>query len=490
MNLTVTDANFAAPDHVQLTGQGSLPSAFDVTGLAVASLAAAGTAVARLSGRLAAAPHPAAIPQVTVDRALASAWFGLSFTPTGWELPPAWDSIAGDYPCADGWIRLHTNAPHHRAAALAVLRLPPEAPREQVAEAVAAWEGEQLEAGIVAADGCAAMMRTRRQWLDHPQGAAVAAEPLVHRGTGRRVPPFGRHDAGTRRRGPLTDARPSTTPGAAPAAPRPPAGPSAAVPAPARPLAGVRVLDLTRVIAGPVATRFLALYGAEVLRIDPPDWNEPALEPEMTLGKHCARLDAKTPEGLARLVDLLAGADIFIHGYRPDALDRLGLSDAALAERHPALVNIALDAYGWTGPWALRRGFDSLVQMSCGIAHAGMEHFDRDRPFPLPVQALDHATGYLTAAAAIDAWRERLDGTVRSARLSLARTAIELMRTGPDTDSGDLPAADSFAWEPEDTAWGPGLRLPPAVVVDGVPAWTGVEARGYGSADAAWPGRR
>ncbi|WP_287933978.1 CoA transferase [Arthrobacter sp.] len=486
MDLTVTDANFAAPEHVQLTGQGSLPSAFDVTGLAVASLAAAGTAVARLASRLAATPHAAATPQVTVDRALASAWFGLSFTPTGWELPPAWDSIAGDYPCADGWIRLHTNAPHHRAAALAVLRLPPDAAREQVAETVATWAGEELEAGIVSADGCAAMMRTRRQWLDHPQGAALAAEPLVHRGAGRRVPPFGRHDAGTRRRGSLAGARLGTAPAvAAPTAARP-----LAVPTAARPLAGVRVLDLTRVIAGPVATRFLALYGAEVLRIDPPDWNEPALEPEMTLGKHCARLDAKTPEGLARLAELLAGADIFIHGYRPDALDRLGLSDAALAERHPALVNIALDAYGWTGPWALRRGFDSLVQMSCGIAHAGMEHFDRDRPFPLPVQALDHATGYLTAAAAIDAWRERLDGTVHNARLSLARTAMELMRTGPGAESGDLPADDTFAWEPEDTDWGPGLRLPAAVVVDGVPAWTGVQARGYGSADAAWPDGR
>ena len=479
MNLTVIDANFAAPDHTHVTGEGALPSAFDVTGLAAASMAAAGNAVARLCGRLG-----AGTPPVAVDRALASAWFGLSFTPTGWELPPVWDSIAGDYPCADGWIRLHTNAPHHRAAALAVLGLPADVERGRVAQALASWPGERLEAAVVAANGCAAVMRTRDEWLAHPQGAALAAEPLVHWGPERRVPPFGRHDAGTRRRGSVTRAQPATVSAALPAG----AVPAAAVPAAARPLAGVRVLDLTRVIAGPVATRFLALYGAEVLRIDPPDWNEPGLEAEMTLGKRCARLDVKTPEGLARLKVLLAGADIFIHGYRADALDRLGLSDAALAERHPALVSVALDAYGWTGPWAQRRGFDSLVQMSCGIAHAGMEHFGRDRPFPLPVQALDHATGYLTAAAAIDAWRERLDGTVRNARLSLARTAMDLMRTGPSRVSGGLPPPEALASEPEYTAWGPGLRLAPAVVVDGVPAWTAVEARGYGSADASWSG--
>ncbi len=459
MNLTVVNANFTAPDNVQLTGAGSLPSAFDVTGLAVASLAAAGTAVALLSRRLG-----AALPAVTVDRSLASAWFGLSFAPAGWELPPVWDAIAGDYRCADGWIRLHTNAPHHRAAALAVLELPPEADRDRVAVAVASRPGEELESGIVAAGGCAALMRTRRQWQTHPQGAELAGEPLVHWGRERRVPPFGRHDAGARRPGPAASAASAR-----------------------RPLAGVRVLDLTRVIAGPVATRFLALYGAEVLRIDPPDWNEPALEAEITLGKHCARLDVKTPDGLARLEGLLAGADLFIHGYRPDALDRLGLSDAALAERHPGLVSIALDAYGWAGPWAQRRGFDSLVQMSCGIAHAGMEHFGRDRPFPLPVQALDHATGYLLAAAAIDAWRERLDGDARNARLSLARTAAELMRTAPSLDPASLPDPETLPREPETTVWGPGLRLAPAVEIDGVPAWTGVEARGYGSANAVWP---
>jgi crotonobetainyl-CoA:carnitine CoA-transferase CaiB-like acyl-CoA transferase len=462
MTLPLENGAFTAPGGVSVTGTGILPSAFDVTGLAVASIADAGNAVADLAARLG-SPRPA----VSVDRGLASLWFGMSFTPVGWTLPSPWDAIAGDYPCADGWIRLHTNAPHHLAAALAVLGLGPEASRPTVADAVARWTGEDLEDAVVAANGCAAVMRSSSQWLAHPQGAAVAAEPLVHWSEARSLkdPLKDTHDAGRYGHG-----SPATA---------------------ARPLAGVRVLDLTRVIAGPVATRFLAQYGAEVLRIDPPDWNEPALEPEMTLGKACARLDLKAAAGLATLHELLAGADLFIHGYRPDALARLGLDDDSLAERYPGLVNIALDAYGWSGPWAPRRGFDSLVQMSCGIAHAGMESFGTDKPRPLPVQALDHATGYLTAAAAVRAWTQRLDGQVVGAKLSLARTAVELVRTGPSEQhhggAAGLPRASAADLIPEDTGWGAGVRLRPALTVDGIQAHTPLPARGYGSAGAGWP---
>ncbi len=448
--MDVSNGMFLPPKNVTITGTGTLPAAFDVSGFAVAAMAQAATAIARLARH-----HGGAAPEISIDRDLASLWFGLSFTPDGWELPPVWDAIAGDYKCADGWIRLHTNAPHHRAAALKVLGLGVGADRATVAAVVEQWHGEELEDAVVAARGCAAVMRSQEQWREHPQGSAVAAEPLIHWGSARV------HDAGTPARAHLATAR--------------------------RPLAGVRVLDLTRVIAGPVATRFLALYGAQVLRIDPPGWEEPALEAEMTLGKHCARLDAKTAGGLARLHELLAGADIFIHGYRPDALDKLGLSGDELALKYPQQVNIALDAYGWSGPWTNRRGFDSLVQMSCGIASAGMAEFGADKPFPLPVQALDHATGYLCAAAAIDAWRDRLDGTVRAARLSLARTAVELMRTGPSDPGAALPGLGTASLVPEETRWGPGLRLPPAIRIPGLVPSTGVQARGYGWAPPAWP---
>lgn len=440
-----------------ITGSSALPSAFDVTGFAVSAMAEAAAAVTDLAQW-----HGAPPPDVSIDRDLASLWFAMSFTPAGWELPPVWDAVAGDYRCADGWIRLHTNAPHHKAAALQVLGLGPAADRTAVSAAVERWQGEALETAVVAAHGCAAVMRSAEAWQAHPQGRAVAAEPLVAWGAPRRM-----DDGGTRRHSRPASAR--------------------------RPLEGVRVLDLTRIIAGPVATRFLASYGAQVLRIDPPGWEEPVLEAELTVGKRCARLDLKTPEGLAALHGLLAGADIFIHGCRGGALDKLGLSATGLAGRYPHLVTVALDAYGWSGPWAQRRGFDSLVQMSCGIAAAGMAHLGADRPRPLPVQALDHATGYWCAAAAVNAWRDRLDGTVRHARLSLARTAVELMRTAPSDPAAPAPALhprpDSAGLVAEETAWGPGLRLPSAIRISGVAAVFDVPARGLGQAEPRWAGQ-
>ncbi|MCC9196379.1 CoA transferase [Arthrobacter sp. zg-Y820] len=447
----------------------SLEAAFPVRGFAGWAVEQAAGAVADLSRRLGGSSAP------VVDADLSLAWFAGSLTPMGWSIPPPWDPLAGDYPCSDGWIRLHTNAPHHRHAALASLGLPvdPVPNRATVAAAVVGWTGEALETAVVSAGGCAAQMRSEAEWADHPQGRAVEQEPLIA-WTGH----------GT----------------AAPLSPQA---------APERPLAGVRVLDLTRIIAGPVATRFLAGLGAEVLRIDPPGWAEPAAEAELTVGKRCARLDLTSAAGARRIRDLVADADILVSGYRAGALAGLGLDSGRLQQLRPGLVEISLNAYGWSGPWAQRRGFDSLVQMSTGIAHTGMAHFAADSPRPLPVQALDHATGYLTAAAALQAWLRRLDGEVGSARLSLARTAAELRhladRQVSDGTPGEMPdggapagsgaAARTAESGPlqqleEETFWGPALRLVPPVRFAGAGpqphlSWD-MPAGPLGSADPHW----
>ena len=422
-----------------------MESCYPVRSFAAASVGTAGSAIAELATTLAGTPVSA-----TADPTLSRAWFAGSFLPAGWEIPSPWDALSRDYPCADGWIRLHTNAPHHRSAALAVLGLPADADAETAAPAVRPWKGEELEEAVVEAGGCAARMLTAEQWLSHPQGQAVAQEPLV--GWSRRQPAAPVRSAGTSQ----------------------------------RPLQGVRVLDLTRVIAGPVATRFLAGFGAQVLRIDPPDWNEPALEPEMMVGKHCARLDLRSPQGAAKIRELIAGADIVVHGYRTGALAGLGLDEHRLQQLHPGIVTVAINAYGWTGPWRGRRGFDSLVQMSSGIADAGMAWSTADAPRPLPVQALDHATGYLAAAAAVRAWTRRLDGEVHAARLSLARTAAELQRaadarapvpppwkSGPQSSESGRPAKTAQPPEEapppmtaEQTFWGPGQRLSPPLLFE------------------------
>ncbi len=280
---------------LRVEGEGALPSAFAVSDLAAATLGAACLAVAELV----AARHGTR-PAASVDRRLASFWFGTSVRPHGWA-SPAWDAVAGDYAAADGWVRLHTNAPHHRAAALAVLGAPAGARGGSRAPCAAGrrrrWRRRWSRRG-----GCAAAMRDAAAWARAPAGP---------RGGGRAA-------------GLAT---------ASAARPRPrPAGRAL----PGRPLAGLRVLDLTRVLAGPVSTRFLAGFGAEVLRIDPPDWDEPARGARRDPGQ------ALRPPGPAprrrtapRLERLLARADVLVHGYRPGALEGLGLGEARRREPAP-----------------------------------------------------------------------------------------------------------------------------------------------------------
>lgn len=413
---------FSPGVRVDETGEGALPSVFRVTDLATTCFAAAGQELAALQGAA----------QVTVDRRLASFWFDMTLRPSGWQLPSVWDDIAGDYATADGWIRLHTNAPHHRNAALAALDC--EGTRDAVTKAVRGWNRTDLETAVVAQGGCAAAMHDAAHWSAHPQGQAVSKEPLIAWTTRGRI-------AAT----PCSD------------------------------LSGLRVLDLTRILAGPVATRFLAGFGADVLRIDPPGWSEPAAEPEVTLGKRCAGLDLRRNSDRATFRDLLAQADVLVHGYRADALENLGFGARERNAVNPGCIDISLNAYGWTGPWTNRRGFDSLVQMSSGIAASGMMSAHAAQPVPLPVQALDHATGYLMAAAALRGVRIRAaTGDVMSAKLSLARTAHLLMQAGPQTDTAALmpeTPADQ-APDTENTIWGPARRIKfPLTAGEARPHW-------------------
>ncbi len=436
----------AALERLRFVGEGELPSCFAVTDFASAAIAAAALSI----GELAAVAGDA--PAVTVNRRLASLWFGWSIEPIGWSRPAAWDPIAGDYAAQDGWIRLHTNAPHHRAAAERILG--PHRSRAGMAHAVAGWTKHELEAAVVEAGGCAAEMLSKADWLAHPQGRAVSLEPVLHR-------QFRRDETAH------TDWVPSRS----------------------RPLAGIRVLDLTRVLAGPVATRFLAAYGAEVLRVDPPDWDEPGVIPEVTLGKRCSRLDLKTPEGRNRFDLLLAGADVLVHGYRPGALGRLGYDEERRSAICPGLIDVSLDAYGWSGPWAGRRGFDSLVQMSSGIADAGRTCKGVDSPVPLPVQALDHGAGYLLAAAAVRGLvNRRLTNGGMTARLSLARTAAMLWEVQGGGEQTPLAPLSDFDFSPsvEVTPWGSARRLIPPVVVARAPMSWPYGASALGSVQPAW----
>jgi crotonobetainyl-CoA:carnitine CoA-transferase CaiB-like acyl-CoA transferase len=425
-----------------------LPSAFRVTELATQSIAAATLAVAAFDRQ-----RTGREQEVTVDRSAAALAFRSEWSlRIGGDPPPSpWGPIAGTYPTADdGWVQIHANFPHHEAGALAVLGLT-EPDRDAVAAAVATWKAQDLEDAMAAAGMVASRQRTAEEWYAHPHGQAIEVLDLLD----------------------VFQELPSA---------------DLEVPEPTsyRPLSGVRVLDLTRVIAGPVAGRFLAAHGAEVLKVDAPHLPQiDALVVETGAGKRSCHLDLRHgPDGDAFL-GLLDGADVVIDGYRPGALGGLGLSSEAMMSRRPGLVVVELSAYGSQGPWADRRGFDSLVQTATGITATGQQVFGSERPQPLPCQALDHGSGYLAAFGAVDALRRRaVDGGSWRVRVSLVRTRHWLQRLGPGDPSAVAPEV------PEDLLVdfdGITLMRPPGALSETPPFWASGPVP-LGSDEPRWPG--
>jgi crotonobetainyl-CoA:carnitine CoA-transferase CaiB-like acyl-CoA transferase len=324
---------------------------------------------------------------------------------------------------------------------------------DAVATALAERSAEDIEERVFAAGGIAAAVRPLGAWRAHAQGQALATEPLIaHQIVG--------------------EAAPRTRP------------------ASELPASGVRVLDLTRVIAGPVCTRFLAALGAEVLRVDPPRHPDmlPGVAADSLLGKRSAVLDLGGNDGLSTLKRLLDRTDVIVSGYRPGALERFGLSAEALAVRHPGLVIVELNAWGHSGPWSGRRGFDSVVQAPTGIAEA--ESRTGAVPGALPCQLLDHGTGYLAAAAVFDGLRRQsAEGATHLRRLSLARTAMWLTSTSsteaPTTEPGSDP--DPPPWLTEfDSAEGPVTAVTPPGSIDDRPLRWPFPLTGYGNDPPRW----
>ena len=373
-----------ALDSVTLTGEEpQLPSSFRVAAAAQSSVAAAGLAAAHLwqlrSGQS---------QQVAVDmrHAVVECRSERYLRLDGKPPPPAWDAIAGVYRTRDRrFVRLHTNFPHHREAVCQVLNC--KAERDAVQAALMQWDAEPFETAAYAAAGVVAMMRSHEEWSELPAAKALAPLPVLT------IEKIGE------------------------AAPKPWLRGN-------RPLAGLRVLDLSRVIAGPVAGRTLAAHGADVMLISGPVL--PAI-PWLTIdtgrGKLTSFVDLKSEQGRAQLRDLLTEADIFSQSYRPLALAHLGFSPQDAATINPGIVYVSLSAYGHAGPWAERRGFDSLVQTATGFNHAEGQAAGLDGAKELPAQILDHTTGYLMAFGAMMAKaRQSREGGSWHVRVSLAQT--------------------------------------------------------------------
>ncbi|MDT9691653.1 CoA transferase [Streptomyces sp. P9(2023)] len=363
----------ALPARVAYGGpSGLLPARLPVMDLARATVAVAGLAAVERDGS-------AGTVRVD-DGAVATAFVSERHLRVDGRAPVVFAPLSRFWRASDGWVRTHANYPHHRAALLSALGAGDSASVAAVAAAIAERRAVEVETAVYAAGGLAVALRTSAEWAAHEQGREVAARPLLSRER-------------------LDDA------------------------APRRRSGRLRVLDLTRVIAGPVATRTLALLGADVLRIDPPGNPElPDQHADTDVGKRTAALDLDSPSDRRAFDELLDAADVLVTGYRPGALDRFDL-------HRPGLVTARLSAWGDYGPWCERRGFDSLVQVATGIAVA---EGSSEEPGALPAQALDHGTGYLLAAAVLRTMTEQdRDGGTRLVRLALAQTGHWLTHALP-----------------------------------------------------------
>jgi crotonobetainyl-CoA:carnitine CoA-transferase CaiB-like acyl-CoA transferase len=379
--------------HVLLKGSDPVfPSSFAVGTAAQTSIAAAALAACELG-------HARGQQRQTVGVDMAHAalecegWFSVN----GQAVDP-WDSFSGLYACADGWVRVHANFAHHRDGALALLGLSSAtATREDAQGALRNWRALDFEQAAADRGLVASALRSFAEWDAQPQSQAVAAQPLL---TVERI----------------GDAEPLALPDLL---------------ADQRPLTGLRVLDLTRIVAGPVAGRTLAALGADVMLVNSPHLPNIGVIAESSRGKLSCHLDLHVEDHRHAMNALIADADVFVQGYRPGGLEALGYGAQALAVHRPGIIVVSLTAYGTQGPWAQRRGFDSLVQAATGFNLAEADAAGSAQPQALPMQILDHASGYLMAfAAAAAKVRQLQEGGSWHVHVSLAQTAHWLRSLG------------------------------------------------------------
>jgi crotonobetainyl-CoA:carnitine CoA-transferase CaiB-like acyl-CoA transferase len=427
-----------------------LPSSFAVGAAAQGSIAAAALAACEL-GRARGTPRQAVAVDMRHAALECTGWFSLDG-----RVPELWDAFSGLYRTSDGWVRIHANFAHHREGALRLLGLDPAtAVRADAEAALAGWRALDFEEAAAARGLVATALRRFDEWDATPQGRAIAAQPLF---TIERI-----GDAAPLALPPLREDQ--------------------------RPLAGLRVLDLTRILAGPVGGRALAAYGADVLLVNSPRLPNIEAIADTSRGKLSTHVDLRTDEGQAALRRLAGQAHVFVQGYRPGGLEALGFGPAQLAALRPGIVCVSLTAYGTQGPWAGRRGFDSLVQTAMGFNQAEGEAAGDGKPKPLPMQILDEATGYLIAfGAAAALHRQQREGGSWQVRVSLAQTGHWLRGLGRVPGGLATPRPDIAPYvETEPSGFGELAGLRHSALLARTPAAWPRPSMPPGSHPAEWP---
>ena len=443
----------SAADSVEITGSDPVfPTRYKIVAPGAAVIAATGLAAAELwklkTGRQ---------QRVRVEgRTAAAAMRGARYLKINGERPPEDpEKITGFYQLKDGrWMYLHCNFFNLRDINLKIAGAPPI--KAEVEKAASKWDGLELENAIVEAGGCACLVRSEEEWLKLPQMHTVAKLPLLE------IIKIG-------------DAPPQPLPKGD------------------RPLANVRVLDLTRVLAGPTCARTLAEHGADVLRVTREDLADMGTTDFDTgVGKLCTHIDLRNPAEEAKLRELISTCDVFSQSYRPGTLARRGFSPEALAEMRPGIVYVTLSAWGHEGPWAKRRGYDTIVQSANGMAYKP----NNERPAFLPVSEQDYVAGYLLAYGSMIALARRAqEGGSWFVRCSLAGAGHwirghGLMEPAEYGAAKQLTAEEVNAWTVEhDSPIGRVTNLAPVAQMSETPARWARPAVPRGYHKPEWPAR-
>ena len=421
----------ATADRAELTGTAPLlAAAFHVGVAAQASIAGAALAATEFDRQRGSTSRAVQVDMHDAEREC-TGFFQLDDT-----LPATWAPLSGLYACQDGHVRIHANFDHHRDGALELLGLRGPADnydKRDVSAALEKWSAFEFEQVAAERGLVVAAARSFAEWDAQPHARAAALLPLFN------IERIG-------------DATPiERSPGA-------------------WPLSGIRVLDLTRILAGPVCGRTLANYGAEVLLINGPHLPNIDAIADTSRGKRSAHIDLRDSSGRAALQALTSSADVFVQGYRPGGLAARGFGPSALAALHPGIVVVSLTAYGALGPWSGWRGFDSLVQTATGFNYAEGEAAGRDRPRALPVQMLDYGAGFLMAfAAQVALLRQLQEGGSWHVQVSLLQVANWLRALGRCEANFEQPRPDLASWSTvTDSGFGRLRSMPHAARIDGI----------------------
>ena len=355
--------------------------------------------------------------------------------------PEGRTAAAGFFRTADDrWIYLHPGFPHNTKGLLDLLGTADD--RDAVTGRIATRTAQDLEDSIADAGLCGAAVRAPDEWDRSVAGQLLRARPMVD------VVQLG-------------DSPPQPFPRDT-----------------GNPLTGIRVLDLTRILAGPTCARTLAAFGADVLRVGSADLPSiPLFVADTGFGKRSCHLDLRSSTGRETLLRLLGSTDVFSQGYRTGAMERLGLGVMDVAAARPGIIYVSINCYGHEGVWRARPGWEQLAQTVTGMAHVQGHHLRADTPMLLPAAVNDYSTGYLAALGTLAALQRRaVSGGSYWVRVSLARTGMWIRDLGlirnPVARPLDAAEIERFSAD-MDSSWGRLRYLRPAASLAGADVgWT------------------